>query len=51
MTEELSATLTMTLRADSGYESTETHRITADQWGRIHVILNEKALADKGSKP
>lgn len=35
------ATLSMTLNADSGYASSETHRISADQWERIVRIANE----------
>ena len=35
------ATITAKLTADSGYTSTETHRISADQWGRIVAIMNE----------
>ena len=36
-----SATLKLHLRADSGYESDERHRIDANQWERICAILNE----------
>lgn len=34
------ATATLKLKADSGYESEETHRVSADQWGRICAILH-----------
>lgn len=36
------ATITLKLRADSGYMSDEQHRISAEQWGRIVAICNEK---------
>ena len=35
------ASLSITLKAESGYESKEKHRINADQWGRICKALNE----------
>ncbi len=35
------ATIIATLKADSGYSSTETYRISADQWSRIVAIMNE----------
>lgn len=34
-------TLELKLRADSGYQADETHRISPEQWGRICQILNE----------
>jgi len=37
------ATIIATLKADSGYQSTETHRISANQWGRIVAIMKEAA--------
>lgn len=36
------ATITVTLKADSGYMATETTRISAHQWGRIIHIMNEE---------
>ena len=39
---KLSATMTIKLRADSGFTSDEQHRISASQWGRICEILYEK---------
>lgn len=39
------ATLLMSLTADSGYQSSETHRISADQWERILKIASEPAPA------
>jgi len=36
------ATIDLKLSADSGYQSTESHRITPEQWGRIVAICNEK---------
>ena len=36
------ATVTVTLKADSGYTSTETTQISPDQWGRIVAIMNEE---------
>ena len=41
-----SATLTMILKADSGYESRETHRINADQWERIVRIAADDSACD-----
>ena len=38
----LSATLGIRLRADSGYASDETHRISLSQWGRICEVLYER---------
>jgi len=35
------ATITVNLKADSGYASTETHRVSPDQWGLIVAIMNE----------
>ena len=40
---ERKATLTLSLKADSGYASAETHRVSADQWGRILTICGEAA--------
>ena len=37
----LMASLTLSLRADSGYECEQTCRINVDQWARISAILNE----------
>ena len=34
------ATVSATLKADSGYESTESHRVSPVQWGLIVSILN-----------
>lgn len=39
---EKKAKLHLSLRADSGYKADETHRISAEQWGRICAIVNEK---------
>ena len=39
------ATVSATLKAVSGYESTESHRITAVQWGLIVGILNGNTRA------
>lgn len=39
------ATIIATLKADSGYSSNETHRISADQWSRIVAIMNEATTA------
>lgn len=39
---EKKAKLSLSLRADSGYMADETHRISAQQWGRICKIVNEK---------
>jgi hypothetical protein len=36
------ASLTLTLKADSGYECSETCRVSADQWSRINDIINEE---------
>ena len=41
--DDRAASITATLKADSGYMSTETHRISANQWGRIVAIMNEVA--------
>lgn len=39
---EKNAVLKLSLRAESGYMADEMHRISADQWGRILRIANEK---------
>ena len=44
------ATLSMKLKADSGYESTETHRVSPDQWSRICAIANETPAARSGGE-
>lgn len=36
------ATLTLKLRSDSGYNSDEQCRVSADQWSRIQAILYER---------
>lgn len=38
---EKAAMVTVKLKADSGYEAEERHRISADQWKRIVAIFNE----------
>ena len=43
---ERKASLSMRLVADSGYESTEAHRVSADQWARILKIANEPARSN-----
>ena len=40
--EARAATLDLKLTADSGYVSTESHRVTPDQWERIVKIVNEE---------
>ena len=35
------ATLELNLSADSGYTSSESVRISSDQWRRINEIINE----------
>jgi hypothetical protein len=40
-TQAKDAEIKINLKADSGYRSNETHRITPDQWTRINQILNE----------
>ena len=45
---ERNATLTITLKADSGYDATQTARVSADQWGRICAIMDEPARAPDG---
>jgi hypothetical protein len=47
---ERKATITATLKADSGYSSTETHRISADQWARICGILAEPPATPTGER-
>lgn len=39
--DEKNATVTIRLRADSGYESEEKHRISPEQWGEIVGIVNK----------
>lgn len=39
---ERAATLTLTLRADSGYEADAEYRISAEQWGEILRICEDK---------
>ena len=34
------ATVTVRLRADSGYQSDEVHRISPDPWGKIMGVLH-----------
>ena len=46
--DKVAALLTMTLRADSGFQSKETHRISATQWGRILTICNERPATPQG---
>lgn len=41
------ADLLMCLSADSGYTSTETHRVSADQWRRILTICSEAGREKK----
>lgn len=41
-THERAATLSMTLKADSGYQSSETHRISADQWEGMQKIIHSE---------
>ena len=36
------ATVTVTLKADSGYTCTETTRVSPYQWERIVAIMNEE---------
>lgn len=36
----IAADLTLTLRADSGYQSTEKHRVSAEQWGVLLKVSN-----------
>lgn len=38
MNEEKNATLTMKLRAASGYSSNEQHKVSAEQWAEIQYI-------------
>ena len=39
---ERAASLTLTLRADSGYEADTEYRISAEQWGEIIRICEDK---------
>jgi len=39
MAEEKKATLTMKLRAESGYSSNEQHKVSAEQWAEIQHIV------------
>lgn len=49
---EKAATVVLRMKADSGYSSEETHRISADQWSRIVAIANEPdATAIAGDTP
>lgn len=36
-----SATLSLKLKSDTGYESTETCRVSPQQWRQIQAIVNE----------
>ncbi|WP_148292601.1 hypothetical protein [Paracoccus aminophilus] len=38
--QDKAATLTMTLKADSGYESVEVHRVSAGTWARIVALAS-----------
>lgn len=40
---ERSAALTLTLRADSGYEADTEYRISAEQWGEIIRVCEDQA--------
>ena len=44
------ALLTLSLRADSGYESSEKWRISADQWARILGICAEEQIEKDARK-
>ena len=39
-TQVKAATLTMTLNADSGYVSVETHRVSPDTWAQIVALAS-----------
>ena len=41
------ATISISLKADSGYSSKETHRVSVDQYTRITQILSEKQIGDR----
>ncbi len=41
----IAADVTLTLCADSGYQSTEKHRVSAEQWGVILKVANGKVGA------
>lgn len=50
---EKTATLNLHLKADSGYTSKESTRISVDQWTKIQEILYKKEQEDnvnEGSK-
>ncbi len=46
MKKAVSASVTMKLKADSGYTSTETHRISANQWNAIVIMAGNADHAD-----
>ena len=41
----IAADVTLTLCADNGYQSTEKHRVSAEQWGVILKVANGKVGA------
>jgi hypothetical protein len=45
--EEKNATLTMKLKAKSGYSSGETHRVSPEQWTEIQYICADGAERKK----
>ena len=47
---ERKALLTLSLRADSGYESSEKYRVSADQWARILGICAEEQIEKDARK-
>ena len=43
MSEGKNATVSVTLKADSGYTSNETNRVSPEQWGQIVLALNDES--------
>lgn len=46
MATKASGTLHLKLRADSGYSSDESHRITPEQWGDVLRVVTGKLSSD-----
>lgn len=47
MSEEKNATLTMKLKAKSGYSSDETHKVSPEQWAEIQFICADGPEREK----
>lgn len=46
MGDDKTASVVIKLKADSGYSSSETHRVSPYQWGEIQRVLDGKRISD-----